>query len=111
VYLPPLKSRHIDPHYYDAQGLKRRLSEQVVYHQILQGQTQLMQQAYVARVHMAPTARSLLRDSFARNHSDWASASERPRLLTTDPEAFARLIAQTALTNHHTLLGHMHIRL
>lgn len=80
TYLPPLKSRAVDPLFYDEHGEIRRLSEADPHFKSLLAQHRALQsQAYVARLYMAPRAVQDLRRNLAEVQADWDEAVQRPR--------------------------------
>jgi hypothetical protein len=75
IYLPGMKTRTVDPSYYDQAGTIRRLSETDAHYASLMNQCKAIQaEDYVARIHLAPDAAASLKDKMSQIQIEWRKA-------------------------------------
>lgn len=94
VFLPPLKSRSIDPLVISADGIIHRLTEiKPRYEELIEQKDAVMKQAYVGRIYMNPTHADIIRDGMKETNEEFASLMEKDNRMS--PEKLGSFLRDT----------------
>lgn len=93
-FLTQLKPRYVDPLYKDGEAIRRLSEVDPNYATLLVQQRAVVEQRYVARIHVNTETKRIIEQGMRHNDQAWQEALQRPRM---SPERFRQLLHDAAM--------------